>query len=317
MGCILVPVPNLVLVDNREPETRADFERIAAKIRHRAPDVRVFVTRRPKKGKARPALRAAFRPTLVVSPLFLHESFVLRGRICQGWRFDSKLRQYELLAKADVPVPAWTRITPETRLDPAEWGPYVVIKPDIGARGANVKIKRAGRVRYKPYQEILPAPDGGGGLLAQRFIYTGRWPVSHRVVTLFGEPLCAWRCEGNGAGYEPLEAPMAFRSGGISIVSNRKTSRYVLSADPEVLELARRAHAIFPDLPFLGTDIIRDAVSGELFVLECNPSGRVLVLSSKTGREIQKANGIDFYGQFGALDTAARVLIERTRSLAV
>jgi hypothetical protein len=83
------------------------------------------------------------------------------------------------------------------------------------------------------------------------------------------------------------------------------------------LELARRAHAVFPDLPFLGTDIIRDAVSGELFVLECNPSGRVLVLSSKTGREIQKANGIDFYGQFGALDTAARVLIERTRSLAV
>jgi len=311
-------VPNLVLVDDRVPETRADFEQVAAMIRARARDVRVFVVRRPKPGKSRLALRAALRPTLVVSPLYLHESFFLRGRICQGWRFDSKLRHYELLAKADVPVPRWTRITPETRLDPDEWGPYVVIKPDIGARGANVKIKRTGRVRYKPYQELRAAPADGGGLLAQRFIYTGRWPVSHRVVTLFGEPLFGWRCEGKAAGYAPLEGPTAFRAtGGINIVSNRTSSEYTLSAEPEVVELARRAHAALPDVPFLGTDIVRDAVSGEWFVLECNPSGRVLALSSETGRHIQRDHGLDFYAQLGALEIMARVLVERTRALAL
>lgn len=310
-------MPNLVLVDDRVPETRADFERVAAKIRARAPDVHVFVVRRPKPGKARPALRAAFRRTLVVSPLYLHESFFLRGRICQGWRFDSKLWQYERLAKADVPVPRWTRITPETRLDPAEWGAYVVVKPDIGARGANVKIKRTGRVRYKPYEELRPAPEDGGGLLAQRFVYTGRWPVSHRIVTLFGEPLFGWRCEGVEGGYQPLEGPAEFRAtGGINIVANRTASQYSLSAEPEVIALARRVHAALPEVPFLGTDVVRDAVSGEWFVLECNPSGRVLALSSEIGRAIQRDHGIDFYGHLGALDIMARVLAERTRALA-
>jgi hypothetical protein len=317
LGGILGAVPNLVLVHNRSPETRADFEQIAARIRQRNRDVHVFVKRRPKRGRSRPALRAAFRPTLVVSPLFLHEPFFLRGRVCEGWRFDSKLRQYELLAKADVAVPRWTRITPETRLDPEEWGPYVVIKPDIGARGANVKIKRTGRVRYAPYEELREAPEDGGGLLAQRFVYTGRWPASYRVLTLFGEPLVSFRCEGNGAGYEPLETPKGFGGGGISIVSNRKTSEYRLSAEPDVLALARRAHAAISGPPLLGTDIVRDAAAGDLFVLECNPSGRVNALSGPSGRKIQQDHGLDFYGQFGALDVAAGVLAERTRALAV
>lgn len=36
-------------------------------------------------------------------------------------------------------------------------------------------------------------------------------------------------------------------------------------------------------------------------------------MSSDMGRMIERANGLDFAGQFGALDVAAQALLEETR----
>jgi len=96
------------------------------------------------------------------------------------------------------------------------------------------------------------------------------------------------------------------------VVSNKRNSRYALSNDAQVIALAVRAHRAFPDQPVLGTDIVRDAETGELFVIECNPRGDTWYISSATGRLIERANGLDFARQFGALSVAAEALARET-----
>ena len=61
---------------------------------------------------------------------------------------------------------------------------------------------------------------------------------------------------------------------------------------------------------------MRDADTGKLYVIECNPRGDAWLLSSDMGRMIEQANGLDFAGQFGALEVAAQALIEETRARA-
>ncbi len=211
-----------------------------------------------------------------------------------------------------MPVPDWIEITPDVKLDPADWGEYVVVKPELGRRGAEVRIKRTERVRYKPQDAFAEDhPGSRGAMLAQRFVYTGRWAVNYRVATLFGKRLFCWRCEVDHT-FEPLNSRFDFGGGGITIVSNKRSSRYTLAYDKDVIALAERVHEVFPKQPLLGSDIVRDADSGELYVLEASPRGDAWYMSSDTGYEIQDANGIDFTGQFGALEIAADQLIEKT-----
>jgi hypothetical protein len=100
------------------------------------------------------------------------------------------------------------------------------------------------------------------------------------------------------------------------VVSNKKDSRYSLAFDRDVISLAEQAHAAFPDQPLLGTDIVRDADSGALYVIECNPRGDAWLISSVMGRLIEQANGLDFAAQFGAIEVAAQALSQETRARA-
>ncbi len=306
---------NLVLVHQKTKQERADFETIARQIGQRAPDIRVFVVDTKEADWADPGFERG-APTLTVSPMPIKRFVPPPGAICQGHEFP-KDEQYRLLARRGVPVPEWTAIAPDTVLDPARWGPYVVVKPALGRKGAEIFIKRAGRVRYRPpesYPEDHPARKAP--MLAQRFIYTGTWPSNYRVVTFFGRALLCWRCEAAHR-YVPLHSRWDFKAkGGITVVSNKTDSTYRLARDADVIALAEKAHSAFPDQPLLGTDIVRDADSGELHVIECNPRGDAWLISSGMGRMIEAANGLDFAGQFGALEIAAEVLIRETRAKA-
>jgi len=66
-------------------------------------------------------------------------------------------------------------------------------------------------------------------------------------------------------------------------------------------------------------DIIREAESGRLFVLEANPGGNTWTFSKGAMRTRQaaltKALGVErLTDQFDAFTAAAKVLIERTRA---
>ena len=104
-------------------------------------------------------------------------------------------------------------------------------------------------------------------------IYTGEWPTSFRVVTLFGEILLCYR-QTSSRGL-PLTGRWDFRdTGGINITSNTKDMEAELVNDPAVTALAERSHReAFPDIPVLAFDIVRDHETGSLYVLECHAVG--------------------------------------------
>ncbi len=296
-------------------QDRADFEAIARQVGERAPDIRAFVVDTKEAGWADPRFEGG-APTLTVSPMPIKRFAPPPGALCQGHEFP-KDEQYRMLARLGVPLPDWTAIAPDTLLDPLQWGPYVVVKPALGRKGAEIHIKRAGRVRYRPPESFAEDhPARKAPLLAQRFIYTGTWPSNFRVVTFFGRALLCWHCEAAHR-YVPLHSRWDFKAkGGITVVSNKTDSSYRLARDADVIALAEQAHTAFPDQPLLGTDIVRDADTGKLYVIECNPRGDAWLISSDMGRMIEQANGLNFARQFGALEIAARVLIEETRARA-
>ncbi len=294
-----------------------DFREVARRIRERAPDIAPFVF----------TTRSAVRPILA-SACMIHRPTVSiemdgrrnRPRILRGVRLshgglDGKLGQYKLFEAQGVPIPKWAEITADTSLDPKEWGPYVVVKPSRGKRGAYVWVHRTGRVRFKPPREFPEGhPGREGSMIAQKFIYTGRWPVAYRVVTFFGRVVAAVRYEGR-KDLGPLNGPDKFRTtgGGISIVASAKGCAIGLTSEADVLDLARRAHAAFGKMPSLGVDIVREEGTGALYVLEINPGGQAWILTNDSGVEMQAEFGLDFYSQFGALDVIADRSIEVAR----
>jgi hypothetical protein len=306
---------NLLLI-HRKTKGR-DLEAVCRYIREVAPDVVPFVLRDRRRSRFHPALlRRRLRPTLAVSflvPRHFHPSLeaLYHGRLM------SKSEEYAALESAGIPVPRWTLLHrgEEPCLD--GFGEYVVSKPDRGRAGAEVRIRRASRVRRKPRDtgadqtgaEVFP------DLIIQDFVYTGRWPVSYRVTTLFGEVLFALRMEAEHS-RRPLEGPAAFQGGGISIVSSAKGATYTMLDDPEIIALGERAHAAFPGVPILGIDIVRDCETGKLYVLEANAAGGVWHFNSRQGREVQEMWNLDFEAQFDGIRKAAYILVDRTRQLA-
>ena len=299
----------------KSKQDRADFEAIARQIGERATDIRVFVVDTKETNWADPRFEHA-APTLTVSPMPVKRFTPPSGAVCQGQEFP-KDDQYRMLARLGVPLPDWTAIAPDTVLDPQHWGPYVVVKPALGRKGAEIFIKRAGRVRYRPPESFAEDhPARKAPLLAQRFIYTGKWPSNFRVVTFFGRALMCWHCEAAHR-YVPLHSRWDFKAqGGITVVSNKTDSSYRLARDTDVIALAEQAHGAFPDQPVLGVDIVRDADTGKLYVIECNPRGDAWLVSSDMGRMIEAANGLNFADQFGAIEIATETLMQETRSRA-
>lgn len=311
---------NLVLAERSRQYVQDDLRAIAVKVRQLAPDIsiRLLLGRQGPVNTLRAAL-ARFAPTLVVDMSPRESKFgVSRGHRLGHWQAGDKLREFRLLSDAGFPVPPWTEISPDTALDPDEWGPYVVVKPSRGMRGAWVWIRKTGRVRYRPPEDY---PEGHFGrispMIAQKFVYTGPWPVAYRVLSFLGCPLVAIRYDGR-RDIAPLNSSYDFRAtGGHSIVANAMGCTISCVNDADIIDLATRVHVAMPDVPSLGVDMIREADSGQLYVMETNPVGHSWILSCSMGQGMQQEFGLDFYGQFGALDIAAQAAIESARRLAV
>ncbi len=306
----------ILVMLSRHIVSRSDLEALAERVRRQAPEIDVVVTSRHRAEHWR-LLPHAFRPTLTVVFGPLRKRVWAHGEILDC----PKLAKHVELAKlraAGIPVPDFEIIGPGTRLDPAVWGPYTVVKPTLGARGAEVRIRRTGRVRFEAPDAFPPGhPSRKGPLIAQRFVYTGPWAVSYRVCTFLGRALYCWRVEQSHA-KRRLEGRWNFAgsaaAGGVQIIAPALTSTYTLVDDAELIAVAERAHRLaFPDYPYLGFDLVRDAETGEVSVLEANSGGKVLHLSSTVGASIQRLHGIDLYRQLDAHERAAERLVEITR----
>jgi hypothetical protein len=179
---------NLVLVQTPNLQARSDFETVKAKLADRAPDIEVFIVHNDARQSVT-RRQAAGRPTLIFSPVALKQFAPLRGKVYAG-RQHTKMEEIRKMVAAGIQVPEAVMIGPETRLDPATWGPYTVVKPNIGKQGRGVRLMRTGDVRWV---DPVSLPKGnshhGVPLLAQKFVDTGAHATSYRVLTVFGRPV--------------------------------------------------------------------------------------------------------------------------------
>jgi len=296
----------LLLVTNPSANSQADFDELAEWSSEIDPELSVYVV--PDARAADLAVNAPDLPTLTVSFGPLKNLRPRRGTVCQG-QHVAKSVEYRALSAIGVPVPRWTRLLPGETPALEQFGPYVVTKPEFGARGAEVRIERRAHARWKPPRTQLAEAFGGpfNPRLAQQFVYTGPWPHSYRVTTLFGQVLWSTRVEASHA-RQPLRERWDFH--GQSIVSSGYGCSMSLSDDVAVIALAERASAALPLVPVLGIDILRDADSGELFVSELNSIGYAWHFSSPSGLEFQADFGFDLSAQFDGRRKAARLLAE-------
>ncbi len=298
--------------------SQSDFEGLAERVQRLAPEIDVVITSRHRLAQWK-RLPQAFRPTLTVVFGRMRKGHWAHGRVLDCAKF-AKHEELAKLRAVGIPVPDFVVVEPGTILDPAVWGPYVVVKPTLAARGREVRIRKTSRVRFAPPEDFpREHPIHSGPLIAQRFVYTGPWAVSYRVCTFLGRALYCWRAEQSHS-KRRLEGRWDFAAsaGGVQIIAPAQTSTYTLVDDAEVIRVAERAHRLaFPDYPYLGFDLVRDAESGEVSVLEANSGGNVLHLSSKLGVTLQRLHGFDLYRQFGALERAAERLVEVTRERAI
>ncbi len=306
-GCV-----NLVLVRDMSHVGDGDFEQIAELAEKHDRRVKAHVL--PDKRSYLRSVRLMRRPSFVFATGPLKRFRPLRGRVFQG-RPIPKSGEYRALAQAGVAVPRWAVLTETQMPDLSEFGPYVVVKPDHGGRGADVRVYRKSRVRWKP-REIDRGVRRGTDRIVQDFIHTGTWPLSYRVVTLFGEAIMAFRVEADHS-RSPLRERYGFgEAGGVTIVSNSRGCSIRLDADDEVVRFAQSAHRAFPDLALLGVDVLRESGSGKLYVIEVNSVGWTWHFSSPDGQRVRRETGGDAYQQLGGLPRVARILADRAVALA-
>ncbi len=313
---------HLVLVNRPRWQAIEDFEEIKAKVEARAPDIEVFIVTATARHSVQ-RKKAARRPSLVVSPSPLGEFAPDRGRILRG-RIIPKDAQLRRLRQLGIPVPMSEILTPGTRLDPALWGPVLLLKP-LGQRwtshGLGMSLVPTEKLRYRPPQDY-PADHPGRHtpFMVQNFIDTGKHAGCYRVNTLLGRPLYSTYIElpeprvdlANLTDENPV-TPIASNS----TAFGPRRRRYV--EDPEILDLAFRCHGAYPDVPVMGVDILRDVNTGKLYVLELNTGSDTWHISSDyfAPNRVGENTRERMIAQFGAWDVAADALIEHTRRFAI
>ena len=178
--------------------------------------------------------------------------------------------------------------------------------------GALVRIMRRDKVRWRPL-EVQSLGRVSSALIVQQYVHTGPWPVSYRVGTVFAEPLYALRITADHTrqpiAYDPACGTGAFD--GRTIVASSRGCRMDTDVPDDVVALATRAHAVFPTIPLLGTDIVREEATGQLYVLEVNASGWTFHLANERSDRIKREFGIDLSAQFGGAAAMTRGIYRR------
>lgn len=293
----------------------ADYLTIRHMMAGLAPEINVYIVGQNAPVPPETFPRIAERPTLLFSPKVIEIPPGLRGARLAASR-STKAEQAEWFFKAGIPHPLTKMITPKTTIDEASYGPFTVVKPDKGNNGAGIHLVRTSHVKWRP-PDSFPRNDARWGLalLAQQFINTGPYSRSYRVFTVLGHPIYSIASEATDkiqlpdpAGTDPVD---------LDVVAVQSANHVLtLAYDEDVLELAKLVHQKFPQFPALGIDIVREHDTRRLFVLEMHPSGGAWHISSPQGLGHQSKYRLDLYGQFDALRTIAKALIETTRAMA-
>jgi glutathione synthase/RimK-type ligase-like ATP-grasp enzyme len=177
---------------------------------------------------------------------------------------------------------------------------------------------RAQRVRYRlPREYPEDHPGRNGPMLVQQYIDTGREPGIYRVLMFLGRPLYAYAIRGVSNAVD-LNADDATLESAVIASQAFTGAQREFVAEADVLDIARQADAALPEIPLKGCDVIREAATGRLYILEVNAGGNTWHFSSGYFRQLRRELGSDFvqtmHAQFDAFRTAAAALVERVNS---
>lgn len=247
-----------------------DIERIRGELRAIAPELELFV----RSGAAEDGALTAYlkaRPTLVISftDFPVHPGWKsTRGGKFFSQRID-KISQLKAVGEAGIPVPAWRRYSAGKAWSESEFGSHIAVKATNTrvSRGAGIGVYETARLESQ-HQDVLQMLAGLSSPepIAQRFVNTGDNATSYRVQCFFGQPLYAFSVRKVEALFDGRGALVP--EAAITSVSSVEERSFV--SEDSVLDLAARAASVFPTRPNVGVDIVRDAKTGKLFVLECN-----------------------------------------------
>jgi hypothetical protein len=310
---------HLVMVQQPGWQAIEDWYAIASRVVSQHPTIAVIVVSAIIADEAA-AQYAAGKPTLVFAPGPLGRFSPRRGKLYHG-RPIHKFEQLRRLDQAGVSVPRSMLLRPDSTPDPAEWGEFVVVKPThIGSssHGKGVTLMRTQRVRYIAPEDYPEGHPGRlGPMLVQQFINTGKRISYYRVLTLFGRPLVCMRAISPGDLLDLSGDDDAIESNVVALQAfDDRERKFEYRAD--VVAMAEAAYRAIPEAPLQGCDIIREAGTGRLYVLELNPGGNTWHFSSAHGAQMRAdigPTGVEaMHNQLDAFGTAAQVLAERTQA---
>lgn len=305
---------NLIILHVPRAHHVADFLTVRNMMYGKAPDIEVIIATQDAQLPNDFWQKASERPTLLFSPMPMKHNPLVRGRLLMG-RNLTKAKQAEMFFSAGLAIPMTTRLLPDTRLDEQKWGPFVVLKPNLGRQGLGVRMVRTRDARWTdPLSWPKDDPRHGHDALAQQYVDTGAYPSCFRVFSVLGKVIYSIKSTAtqplpalDARGKDPID---------IEVAANGEERSIRLNHDQDILDFGRDVHAKFPELPSLGIDILRHQNTGELFVMEMNATGGSWHLSSNYGLAQQRKYGLDYYNQFGALGIMADAFIDATRRLA-
>ena len=211
-------------------------------------------------------------------------------------------------------MPLSLKLIPDLTLDPAHWGRYAVIKPLGGWQGRDIYLVQTEKVAAR-YAELTQ--NGTRDMLIQPYIEhtENGYPTEYRVMTVFGNVVYSARNSWAMPRKATLEEIANDQKGIIASNSRHFDRARTVWNDAEIIALGEKAHAAFPEIPVLGVDVLRDAETKRLFVMEVNPKGDTWHLSSYLKTDpFTEQHRRDLYAQFDALDRVSQLLIEKTRA---
>ncbi|MGB4347146.1 MAG: hypothetical protein WBJ21_12215 [Burkholderiaceae bacterium] len=233
-----------------------------------------------------------------------------------------KLEEYKNFIAAGVPIPKVKPYTIGETVDAAEWGDYVVLKPVYSSHAIGNLLIPTNWLKQIERNTIPPThPLASNLYLLQQFVNTGAHAMSYRVLSFLGQPLMciSWRRA------RPIKFPESLDEifTNESFTSNFKQEEnlfdereFKIANDEEVVKFSSQVFNANPDLPLQGIDIVRDAVSGKLFVLENNSGGNVWTFSNQASPTLKAIGRKALVTQFMAFDRAAEILVKKTHELA-
>ena len=295
------------------PENHNDFVAIGKHIIRKAPEIAVVI--KPvfyHPNELDPALQNF--PLLNLYLVNPPEVIPSRGKTLFVERID-KFEQIKQYTAAEIATPKTIEYELGQPINKNDWGDHVFIKPRKGSYSENsFLIPTKCILDIKPYFEKLRAEDK---FILQEFIYTGVHAISYRVLNFLGATLSFFSYTCLKPVYLPNNLDEAFNNDTVqtSFLNDKTTEKF--EYNNEILDFSKKIFNVFNEKPIQGTDIIIDAKSNKLYVLEANLGGNSWGFTKKDWGAYKQLGRPALLQQFNVFDVAANVLIKKTEELSL